>query len=385
MRTPPDGIVPDGMPEELDRVYFALDAVAEDPPDALLQRILRSRQSGERALLPVDIAAGAPARWPNRIRRAVIATIAASVLLASWSIYSHRSGRKNQAINDFQFYAQRPGVGFMSIAEAQTAGSPQFAPMLLSPGRLHAARLHYVRRSFTNGKLDGTDTVGYVIEAVGSPVARWRILSESQMSDSRPVRQPLTVFVTDTLMLAPTTLAPITHSYWARYSDGGWGMERFDFSDSAVANHFELHTVQYRPIPTGKERTGSLSQIVQDTVSPIRTSRYPRYLAQGGNQIALLMAAQIEAGMRFSVARLGQSSAWVKSGWTDYPLNLIVEGTARIPSPSGAVDCWKLVASGDAKTSYWLRKSDGLLIRKVVEARMLEGDAQSELELIQEQ
>lgn len=351
MKTPTDGVVPDGMPKELGRVHAALDTPIEPAPEALLKRIVASRAAGERRILPVEHAP--PSRLRGRLVRGAIAAALGLVALGTWSRWI-RPNSAPPAVSSFGF-PMGGDFGFGELAVAQggrTVALSTDEPVTFDTTRLRPMRLLYVARNMVDGThpVRAPDTIGVFVARSTESGRPWIITTTNIESGGR-----VRVFHADTTVLSAASLRPLRYSIAITAADGSGQTFRQVFGADTTRMHREFREVRSRPATGGRGASSDTLVTTRDSSYATPPSRWPGFGLGRGALVVNLMAVPIGRGWKRSFVLAVRSD-------TTISVNIEVVGDERFDSPGGKVDCWKLVMRGSPGYTMLIRKSDGLLV-----------------------
>jgi hypothetical protein len=315
------------------------------PRPDLLERVIASRDSGTRVILP-DVAQ-APSAAPRRLL--VPALIAAALLMM---IVPFRMSERIATSGDDPSSLSRIANDWLSgsVAFAQTDASRaerKTAPIaFVRPGRIHPIRLEYIRTwrdpaQKETSRLNGTVIVTRTVQN-GTPA----FLVVSRNEGSRDGRA---VFTLDSVAIAQINLKLLHHTALER------PFSRYDeitidqsFRGDSVIGHMRAKkngaVVAERPI--AQRLAASSTPYIVDALGPI-----------------LLGTANLHAGWSGSASMVGWA---VRNDDVFSAIEIRVDGEETVTVPAGRFDCWRLsirVAGGSV--TNWVRKSDGIGVRGI--------------------
>ena len=302
--------------------------------DALRARIIASRESGVRYILP------APQRPPRSLSfAAAIAIAAAALILALIPVRLHRSAATASGAD----VASTGLFGEVAFAQAPKRSiQPKLAPVQATGSRLRAVSLEMERRvTNSRGEIVGRGNLSLQLSPsmVGTSSA-WRIVSVN--------REPL-----------PTPHVDVETVYVSR-------------ADLKLLRR-DIHVTPYNRF----QRINVSQQFTGDSVSGRMTTEGPSIGAGRTFARALppafgpfitsavapvfLMAASLGPSWRGTVSLLGWA---VRDDDVLLPIELRVESSETITVPAGRFDCWRLsLRYAGRQVDYWVRKTDGLGVR----------------------
>ena len=314
------------------------------PRDDLMSRIIASRESGSRVILP-DVS---PVR-PGTPRRLLIpAGIVAAVLLLALPF---RWPPQEDAGSDASSVARiasewLPG----SVAFAQGDASRtvrRFPPMTLSrPGNLRPMRLEYLRswRDSTSKEIGRVTGVLTVERATTRGVPSWLLVARNQGS-----RNGRAVSAIDSTVVSRENLALVSHTAierpYTRYE-----MIRVDqrFRGDSILGQMHATGAGVSPAwrPIARKLNTQNGPYIIDPLAPV-----------------ILGAVSLERGWSGHASLVGWA---VRDDDVIMPIDLHVDGAEKIRVPAGEFDCWRLTINFAGRSlTYWIRKSDGVSVRSV--------------------
>jgi hypothetical protein len=324
-----------GLREFAEAIQPELRALATpEPEDALLQRIIASRDAGTRIILPEAPKSRAPAA-----RRFVAVAIGAAILLVVVPVARQTAPRPDDLTSVSSF------LGSAAFAQAGGGGDgPALPPAPLTrTGAMRPLVVELARRvRDSSGRITSELATTLTVAAdqvEGTPA--WRMTSVHR--DAMAAQQRVSV---ETLYLARADLRMLRRAvHVTPYSR---------FQRINIRQHFQGDSV------TGRMTTDGPSI---GAGRPIARSLPPRFAPYLSDAIAplFLMPAPLSAGWTGSASLLGWA---VKPDDVFVPIELRVEGEERVRVPAGEFDCWRIsIEFAGRKLSYWARKSDGLGVR----------------------
>lgn len=302
--------------------------------DALLRRILVSREAGTRIILPEV----AERRRP--VARLVVAgVVAAALLLVVLPIVRRTSSSPDDLSSVSSFLSS---AAFAQIPKG--GNTPELPPVQLTrPGAMRPLTLELARHlRDSSGKIASelTATISVVADDVeGTPA--WRMTASSR--DVTAGQQRLSV---ETTYVARTNLRLLRRAvHVSPYRRFGRINIRQEFRGDSVSGRM---TTDAPSIGEGR---------------PIARRLPPQFAPYLSEAMAplLLMPAPLSAGWTGSASMLG----WAVIPRDFFvPVELRVEGEERVHVPAGEFDCWRLsIRFAGRQINYWARKSDGLGVR----------------------
>lgn len=364
MNTPPDGIVPDGMPPDLERVRAALTDPLEPGPDVLLQRILASRAAGERRILPADH--GPKSKVRVTLFRGAVAAALGLAVLGTWS----RWGRRNVPPAAANAAAEiGGGFSFGGLAFAQGTGGPKFPPMTFDLSRLRPRTLSYSATAESGNSPTTHDTFTITLARSASPAGDWIVTRVDAVKPGRATE--------DSLWLNEQNLRPVM---WFHINRGpGISMQslRITIGDSEAKTHREFRSIG---------RTLDTFFTASDTTNVIVRSKYPATWDYSGNLLVDFMAVPLAPGWRGSTVH-----PLVPPAGGIATMDFELTGDRIVDTPAGKVDCWVVrqpfhrIASGSWTMELLIRKSDGVTISVQVDETVGKQHATGWMTLIGEQ
>ena len=311
-----------------------LESLPTPPPrHELLERILASRESGVRIILPD----ATPKASQSRLRFFAAAAIAAGLLLVvvPRGRFSDRSADETLASPTF--------FGHTAFAQPTSSG-PELPPMRLERAdALVPIRVQFARRlRDSTGKLT-SDLRGdlALTHAVVDGEAAWKIVSLEH--DSSSMRRHADA---ETLFVARADLRLLSRAvHVSPYSRFGRINIQQRFRGDSIAGRM---TTDDPSIGEGRaiarRLNASFGPYLSDAMAPI-----------------LLMGESLDRNWRRSASLLGWA---VIPNDLFVPMTMRVEGEEVVTVPAGTFPCWRIVIRfSNREIAYWARKSDGLGVR----------------------
>ena len=305
-----------------------------EPSAALQARILASRESGMRIIVPVE------ARPTARVWRvATRFAIAAVLLLVLVPLGRRRSG----PTGDVSEFVSNSYFGHAALAQT-IAGAPTLPRARpANASTLRPMSVVYSRRiRNAAGKLTAEFGLDRQITAdVVDGVAVWRIASVDRNAPGTP-----RYVTSDTLFVRRSDLTIVRRavhiSPYSRYAR--INVRQLFKGDSVVGRM----TTDGPSIGSGRPIARALPKAFQpyitDELAPL-----------------FFMTVPLDRSWRGSVSLLGWA---VRPDDVFMPVELRVEGEETIAVPGGRFDCWRLsIRFANRSIDYWVRKSDGLAVR----------------------
>jgi hypothetical protein len=311
--------------------------------DTILERIVASRDSGARVILPGD---DSSAHRNSRQRIALLAAAAALIVVAGTAglvrLLDDRSAAPRDSASARPISALFVSVGVLpSSAAAQEL--PPARAMAIDPRRIAPTTLVYERRwhraagevvaggrgvlAVTHASVQGEDA--WLVESI------WRGLQGGPNDHGVRV-------LAESVYLSRQTLRPIAR---------------------------RVHAVPYRRFPdiTIVQRFHGDSVLGEMTISqPAIRRPIARQVSGLGDRVIpsealgamYLSAVDVDASWEAELGYLGWA---VLPTDVVYPLSLRVVGSERVTVPAGTFDCWKVAVVVGGRTQWsWIRKSDHL-------------------------
>jgi len=295
-------------------------------PDALFTRIMASRASGARVLLPVEApeARGGkqgarPALWLALAGAAVIAVV--SVMPKLWV----PSATDTSAV--------KLTAKGQSLPPERDTSIPAAGP--INPARMHAVTLRYGMVEFLGASpASSGQSFSYRFVRSGPAGREWLLISQFDMGGEG--RRPDSIWI-DATTLEPTRWGQrgVPHVSYTR-EDGMLRVTRTAVPPSPRA--------RYGPIDTSYQMPALDLPIAQDRA----------------HFVALMMTMPLAQNWRGRFARLFVE----RKGVTAFPTEAIqITGSRTVITGAGKFDCWEAAERRpDGYQVRWFRKSDGLYV-----------------------
>jgi hypothetical protein len=316
-----------------------------EPRAEHIERIIASRESGTRVILP-DVNGAAPPMSRRFLLPAAI--IAAGLLLFLPFRSSPRRSVQGSEASSLARMATEWLPGSVAFAQSDASRtSRRFAPIELSrPEKLKPMRLEYLRlwRDSTSREIGRVTGLLTVQPAVRDGTAAWLIVVRNQGT-----RSGHTVFAIDSTTVARENLHLLSHTATERpYSR--YDVMRIDQrfrGDSIVGDMHAYGT-----------RTSSAYRLIRRKLAAANRPYIIDPLAP-----VILGTVNLHAGWRGSASLVGWA---VRDDDVFMPIDLRVDGAETITVPAGRFDCWRLTIDfGGRSLTYWARKSDGVGVRSI--------------------
>lgn len=314
------------------------------PSADLMQRILASRESGTRVILPdvSDLRSSAPRRL--LIPAAIVAAVLLLALPFRWSP-QREAGSEASSLARIASEWLPGSVAFAQSDASRTAH--RFAPMSLStPGNLRPMRLEYLRtwRDSTSKEIGRVNGVLTVERAMAAGAPAWLVVARNQGT-----RNGHAVLAIDSTLVARDDLRLLNHTAverpYSRY-DVMRVDQRFR-GDSIVGDMHAYGT-----------RTSSAYRLIKRKLSAANGPYIIDPLAP-----VILGAVNLHAGWSGRASLIGWA---VRDDDVFMPIDLRVDGSEEVIVPAGRFDCWRLTISFAGRSlTYWSRKSDGVAVRSI--------------------
>lgn len=333
-------------------VRAALKATAEaSAPAALFERIMASRASGARALLPVE----APEALQLEVRTLRVGngpTISRPVL---WAVLGGAAAFG--AIQVGGNYLESSAVRAITHADRTPPRRP--APLTLdtsipAAGPLDARRmrplnLQYGSISFAGGKTQSTVAGPRVQLRRDGGNGQWMAITSWPAGTRNSVP--------DTIWLNPETLEPAR--WHSSYRTNGVTTE---ISRQVAGNQLRVRRSTQLPagVPMTLARAESLTKAngATDTSYTLPTDHATVALSIA-HTTALMMAAPLAVGWR---GRFTILDVW-RRRISERPSTITITGSRRVVTPAGVFDCWEAVKRSEGwERRQWYRKSDGIFV-----------------------
>jgi hypothetical protein len=299
--------------------------------EGLLERILASRRSGARVILPH----GDALRSRSGLR-AAIAIAAALLLVAVFSRVFRPVGDEALAAGESWFTG--------GVAVAQPPGTPWPPVLVDAADRIRPITVRLARTIRTaGGAVTSRVEVRVGIEpAMLDGRAVWRVVS-SERNDAKPAQR------VDTALVARADLRTLSNvAHEAPYRS----FSRINISQRLDGLRFMGEMSAERDGAVVAHRT------FDRRLPPEAGPFVPQPLA-----LLFLMGVSLHPGWRGSMSLLGWA---VRDDNVFVPIRLRVEGEETIRVPAGEFSCWRMVMEHSGRRQlYWVRRSDGLGIRLI--------------------
>ena len=304
-----------------------------DASEALLQRILASREAGSRIILPLATQARR-----KGARRLIVGAVAAAILLIAVPVVRQARSRPDHIASVSSFLG--PAVS----AQRADGVALMLPPVRITrPNAIRPLLLEFARRvRDSSGKLNFERglTLAVVPEDLNGTPA-WRVTSVNPVQTG-PQRR----ISVETLYVARADLRLLRRAvHVTPYSR---------FQRISVQQQFQGDSV------TGRMTTDGPSIGVGRAIARVLPARSEPYMTDAMAPL-FFMSVPLSEGWTGSASLLGWA---VRPEDVFRPIELRVEGEERVIVPAGEFDCWRLSIQFDGnKISYWVRKSDGLGVR----------------------
>lgn len=297
--------------------------------EVLLERILASRRSGARVILPH----GDESRARPGLRAAT-AIAAALMLVAVFARVFRPAGDESLAAAESWFAG--------GVAVAQPPGTPVPPAVVDAAGRI---RPQTVRLTRTIRAAGGAVTSRVEVRIAVEPAALdgravWRVVS-SQTNEAKPAQ------LVDTALVARSDLRLLSYVvHEAPYRS---------FSRISVSQRFDGARF------TGEMFAERAGQVVAHRTFDRRLAPESGPFVPGPLAQIFLMGVSLHPGWSGSLSLLGWA---VRDDDVFVPIRMRVEGEETIRVPAGAFACWRMVLEHSGRRQhYWVRQSDGLGVR----------------------
>jgi hypothetical protein len=294
--------------------------------EQLLERILASRRSGTRVILPLEDAK--PRRHPFFYATAV--AVAAVVVIVVTQVVDRGTTSNNSNHSWFvseYAYAQTP----------RAERAPKYPGVRVTKAeRMHPMTLRYTRMIRDSGKTTSTDIrVDVRRDSVGS-VPAWRLVQSSATE-------------ADSVWVSAATFRPLRRTLTeAPYHSYERITVRQSFGDLRVRGDM----MAWRNGKLAAHRT--FNRTLSPAFSPYVVDAFARVYHMG---------VPVNRQWTGSVAVLGWA---VRDNDVFIPANLRVDGEEVVRVPAGAFKCWRVAVDVAGRRAwYWIRQSDGLGIRSM--------------------
>lgn len=331
----------------------ALGAVETVPASAaLFDRIVASRASGARVILPVE----APEALRERVEVRRTGTGGPAIRPLFWVALGGAA-----AIAAIQFggdYLENSAVRALTHADRpRYVRPPKFsiAPSTPPAGPFNAARLRPMTLQY--GAV-GFDRGGSRDSRMGPSI---KLVRTADNREWMAITQNATwrnANVPDTIWLDATTLEPNRWHSEFRTKSG----VTTDISRQVSGNSLRVRRRYQFPagVPMTQARAESLTSRngSNDTTIALPANHLPVALSMA-HTVALMLAAPLGPNWRggFSMIDIGWRNLFYE------PSSITITGSKKIVTPAGVFDCWEALKESDnGKYVQWYRKSDGLFI-----------------------
>ena len=315
--------------------------------DALWERIVETRQSGVRGILP-DVS-------PRRLRRRLGTLISIAAAAAVVALLVPRFDRSHRTPVSVAGEPRATYGVFGGLAYALEGGGPDDRPTL-PPARVTKAsslrplslqyvhRLHDTTGQITSNARDALTTSRTDLRGVPA----WRVVAH----DTDATRAPLRV-ADETLYVARADLRLIERAVHVK------PYLRYDRIN--VTQHVAGDSMTGRMTTEGGDSRG--------VGRPIARRLAPEFGPYITDSFAPVFLAGVELSRNWSgsVSTLGWA---VRDNDVFVPLELRVEGEDVVQSPAGRFDCWRIAIRYAGKQIwFWARKTDGIGVRVLDETQ----------------
>lgn len=314
------------------------------PRDDLMSRIISSRESGARVILPGVSSARSSASHRWLIPSAIVAAVLLFLLPFRWSPRPE-AGREASSVARI---ANEWLPGSVAFAQSDaTAAYRRLPPMSLSkPGSLRPMRLEYLRswRDSTSKEIGRVTGVTTVERATAAGVPSWLLVTTNQGN-----REGRGVLAIDSTVIARENLRLLRHTAIERpYSR--YDVIRIDqrFRGDSILGQMHANGTGISPAwrPIKRKLSNANGPYIIDPLAPV-----------------ILGAVDLRAGWSGRASLVGWA---VRDDDVFMPIELHVDGAEKIKVPAGEFDCWRLtIRFGGRSLTYWVRKSDGVGVRSV--------------------
>jgi hypothetical protein len=299
--------------------------------EVLLERILASRRSGVRVILPH----GEPSR-SRSVPRAATAIAAALLLVAVFSRVFRPAGDEALAAGESWFAG--------GVAVAQPPGAPVPPVLVDAAGRIRPLAIRLARTIRTAaGAVTSRVEVRIAVEpATLDGRAVWRVVS-TQRNDAKPGQ------LVDSALVARSDLRLLRYAvHEAPYRS---------FSRISVSQR--LDGARF----TGEMFAERAGQVVAHRTFDRRLPPESGPFVPGPLAQLFLMGVSLHPGWSGSLSLLGWA---VRDDNVFVPIRMRVEGEETIQVPAGEFACWRMVLEHSGRRQhYWVRQSDGLGVRLI--------------------
>ena len=315
------------------------------PSEALFARIVASRRSGTRVILPNVAEAPRPSRGRLYVAAGLVAVLLVFVLPFRLSV---PPAMPRTDVSSLERIATEWLPGSVAFAQTDAAASGRrLLPMALArPDKLRPRRLEYLRRwrdsaGTDRGRVNGVITVDTTVH--GS-VPAWLVVSRNE-----GVRNGRRLLAVDSIVVARETLRLLHRTTTERpYS-------RYD--EIRIVQAFHGDSVVGRMVATGADASPAGRPIARRLSAALGP-----YIVDGLAPV-VLGAVDVRSGWSASASVLGWA---VRDDDVSVPIELRVEGEEAVSVPAGQFDCWRVtVRYAGRALVFWLRKSDGVGVRTI--------------------
>ncbi|HKW47830.1 MAG TPA: hypothetical protein VJN70_10305, partial [Gemmatimonadaceae bacterium] len=314
------------------------------PRDDLLSRILASRESGARVILPEvrPIVERAPTRG-------MVALFVAVVLLLLLPFARNTIVRRGGEVSARE---ESAASGWLagSLAFAQTERDPRrssVAPVQFAhPGRLRPVTLEYERTwRDSTGRISGraTGVVAFQPDSVDR-VPAWRLVSRTDGTrDGRAFTTLDSVYITraDLHLLSRVVI----QTPFSRYDEIRIAQQ---FRHDSMVGHMNAKGADASPEgrPIARRLAPSAIPMTADALAPV-----------------LFATVDLHPSWRGALSLAGWG---VIDSDVQTPVAMQVDGDEVVSVPAGTFECWRLTVHYAGPTlRWWVRKSDGLAVRSL--------------------
>lgn len=317
--------------------------------EVLLERVLASRRSGARVILPHGDG------YRSRSgQRAAIAIAAALLLVAVFSRVFRPAGRDFPAAGESWF------AGGVAVAQPPLPSLP--AVLVDAADRFHPLQIRLARTIRTmGGAVTSRSEVRIGIDsALLDGRAVWRVVSTG-LNDASPRQAEV-----DTVLVSREDLHPLSDVvHQAPYRS----FSRINISQRMDGSNF-----------TGEMTAERDGQIVAHRTFDRRLPAEAGPFVPGAMAPLFLMGVSLHPGWTGGLSLLGWA---VRDDDVFVSIRLRVEGEETIRVPAGEFACWRMVLEHSGRRQhYWVRKSDGLGIR-LIDSTGVQGKGVREVALIE--
>jgi hypothetical protein len=315
-------------------------ASVPSPSPDLLARIIASRTTGARVILP-DVAS-----TPSNKRSLLIpAVIAAGMLLLIVPVYrsSFPAGEDPSSLSRIAT-EWLPGSILQAQSDALRTDRKAPAMTFTHANNIQPKRLEYLRTWRDQAQKELTRMNGVITL---EHTMRDGIPSFLVVSRNEGMRNGRRLFTLDSVEVARTDLRPLHHSALERpYSR---------YSEISIDQTFRSDSV------VGRMRAMQNGKVAAQRPIARKLALLPRPIMIDALAPVTLGAVDIRNGWSGSASMLGWA---VRDDDVSVPIELRVDGADLITVPAGRYDCWRLsIRFAGRTTTYWVRKSDGVGVR----------------------